>query len=150
MYSFSYPDFYSKRQDPIYIYGFALAHFALLSVGLGLVVPSWFDSLIPPQRRNEGHIPYAPCVTLDPDELRERQRLEAGAGDQIAGISDEQGARRATGQGDSAPTADGRVGSDGKAMADKAGAGGPGLDRTSSSEQEPAMRLAGEKPADVR
>lgn len=94
VYSFSYPDFYSKRQDPIYIYGFALAHCALVITALGLVIPRWLDSLIPPQRRNEGHIPYAPLVTLDPDELREKQRLEAGAADILAEASVGSDARR--------------------------------------------------------
>jgi solute carrier family 6 GABA transporter-like protein 1 len=66
VYSFSYPNFInsgsplSGRQNPLHIMG-------------------WFDVFIPPNRRNEGHIPYAPMVTQDPDEMN--QGVESGLGE---------------------------------------------------------------------
>jgi hypothetical protein len=35
------------------------------------MVPRWFDVFIPPTRRNEGHIPYAPMVTQNPDDMNQ-------------------------------------------------------------------------------
>ncbi|KAH7018263.1 uncharacterized protein B0I36DRAFT_297829 [Microdochium trichocladiopsis] len=146
VYSFSYPDFYSKRQDPTYIYGFALAHCALLIVALGFVVPRWFDSLIPPPRRNEGHIPYAPLVTLDPDELRERQRLEAGAADIITKASVDSEARRRCSAGDGkAESPDGL-----EAKPATTTRAEIGLGRRSSSEQDTNGVLTNEKQTEVK
>jgi solute carrier family 6 GABA transporter-like protein 1 len=39
------------------------------------MVPRWFDVFIPPGRRNEGHILYAPMVTQNPDM---NQGVESG------------------------------------------------------------------------
>jgi solute carrier family 6 GABA transporter-like protein 1 len=43
------------------------------------MVPRWFDVFIPPNRRMEGHIPYAPMVTQSPDDLN--QGAESGQGE---------------------------------------------------------------------
>jgi solute carrier family 6 GABA transporter-like protein 1 len=56
--------------------GFGVGHIVLLVFLGGFMVPRWFDVFIPPNRRNEGHIPYAPMVTQDPDEMN--QGVESG------------------------------------------------------------------------
>lgn len=43
------------------------------------MVPRWFDVFIPPNRRNEGHISYAPMVTQNPDDMN--QGVESGQGE---------------------------------------------------------------------
>lgn len=84
VYSFSYPDFINSgaplvgRQNPLHIMGFGVGHVVLLLFLLGFMVPRWFDVFIPPNRRNDGHIPYAPMVTQNPDELN--QEAESGEG----------------------------------------------------------------------
>lgn len=69
VYSFSYPAFYAEgRFDPLHIFGFAVAHIALILIFGGMFVPRWFNILIPTHRRGEGKFDYAPCVlhnTLD-------------------------------------------------------------------------------------
>jgi solute carrier family 6 GABA transporter-like protein 1 len=67
IFSFGYPNFYKLRNDPLHIFGFATAHIALVIVGLGVIVPRWFDVLIPTERRNDGEYPYAPCETIERD-----------------------------------------------------------------------------------
>lgn len=47
---------------------------------MGFIVPRWFEVLIPPSRRGEGHLPYAPGVTLDPDDHTHGARPEAEDG----------------------------------------------------------------------
>ena len=51
--------------------GFAVGHVVLLTFLAGFMVPRWFDVFIPPTRRNEGHIPYAPMVTQNPDDMNQ-------------------------------------------------------------------------------
>ena len=82
VYSFSYPNFInsgsplSGKSNPLLIMGFGVGHIELLVFLGGFMVPRWFDVFIPPNRRNEGHIPYAPMVTQDPDEMN--QGVESG------------------------------------------------------------------------
>ena len=59
--------------------GFAVGHVVLLTFLAGFMVPRWFDVFIPPTRRNEGHIPYAPMVTQNPDDMN--QGVESGQGE---------------------------------------------------------------------
>ena len=59
--------------------GFGVGHIVLLLFLGGFMVPRWFDVFIPPTRRNEGHIPYAPMVTQDPDDMN--QGVESGQGE---------------------------------------------------------------------
>lgn len=42
-----------------------MGHIALLIIALGFIVPRWYDVLIPPPRRGEGKIPYAPGVLFE-------------------------------------------------------------------------------------
>lgn len=80
VFSFAYPNFYQTRFEPLHIFGFAVGHIALLLISLGFIVPRWFEVLIPPTRRGEGHLPYAPGVTLDGDEQVQigRREIEGG------------------------------------------------------------------------
>ena len=46
--------------DPMMISGFILAHIGMVIIIAGYILPSWYDSLIPPQRRGEGTEPTVP------------------------------------------------------------------------------------------
>jgi solute carrier family 6 GABA transporter-like protein 1 len=59
--------------------GFGVGHIVLLLFLGGFMVPRWFDVFIPPNRRNEGHIPYAPMVTQNPEDMN--QGVESGQGE---------------------------------------------------------------------
>ncbi|RMJ12906.1 hypothetical protein CDV36_007458 [Fusarium kuroshium] len=87
IYGFAYPAFHDLRDDPLHILGFAIAHICLLLIGLGVLVPRWFDCMIPPTRRNEGKIPYAPNVLLGSTDAQQSDSMEAGEG--IEGSSEE-------------------------------------------------------------
>ncbi|CZS98469.1 related to sodium-and chloride-dependent GABA transporter 1 [Rhynchosporium graminicola] len=81
VYSFSYPAFFKVRNDPMHIFGFAVGHIALVIVGMGVMVPRWFDVFVPVERRDEGRIPYAPGLiggTTDTNATG-RARLEANS-----------------------------------------------------------------------
>lgn len=54
VYSFAYPSFYQLRYDPLHIAGFTLAHFVLVIIVLGFIVPRWYAVFVPPSRRDEG------------------------------------------------------------------------------------------------
>lgn len=87
VFSFSYPNFVasgtplSGKTNPLHILGFGVGHVVLLIFLLGFMVPRWFNVFIPPHRRNEGHIPYAPMVTQNPDEMNET--TESGDGGDV-------------------------------------------------------------------
>ena len=81
VFSFSYPSFYQTRYDPLYILGFAVGHISLLLIAAGFLLPRWFEVLIPPSRRGEGHIPYAPGVILDGDEQCQIGQREEESGE---------------------------------------------------------------------
>ncbi|KAK3703474.1 hypothetical protein LTR37_014464 [Vermiconidia calcicola] len=78
VYSFSYPEFWSLRNDPVYVFGFILAHFCLLAVVLSLLTPRWFDVFVPDNRLLDGVRPYAPGVTDGIIEARSNGRAESG------------------------------------------------------------------------
>ncbi|KAL2855726.1 hypothetical protein BJX68DRAFT_231095 [Aspergillus pseudodeflectus] len=54
IFSFAYPEFHTLRYDPLMITGFILAHFILLAILLGFVIPRYYDVFIPPNRIGEG------------------------------------------------------------------------------------------------
>ncbi|KAI8666173.1 hypothetical protein NCS57_00841400 [Fusarium keratoplasticum] len=87
IYGFAYPAFHDLRDDPLHILGFAIAHICLLLIGLGVLVPRWFDCMIPPKRRDEGKIPYAPNVLLGSTDAQQSDSMEAGEG--VEGSSEE-------------------------------------------------------------
>lgn len=78
MYSFSYPEFWTLRNDPMYIYGFILAHFCLIGVVLSLLAPRFFDVFVPTDRQLDGVRPYAPNVTEGLIEGETLNQAEAG------------------------------------------------------------------------
>lgn len=78
IYSFSYPAFNTLKYDPLHIAGFTLAHFSLIIIALGFIVPRFFNVFIPPMRRDEGKhetIANVPHGTLDAEKDR---RIENG------------------------------------------------------------------------
>ncbi|KAL2683019.1 hypothetical protein Neosp_007481 [[Neocosmospora] mangrovei] len=87
IYGFAYPAFHDLRDDPLHILGFAIAHICLLLIGLGVLVPRWYDCMIPPKRRDEGNIPYAPNVLLGSTDAQQSDSMEAGEG--VEGSSEE-------------------------------------------------------------
>ncbi|KAK1658660.1 Sodium:neurotransmitter symporter family protein [Colletotrichum godetiae] len=63
IFSFSYPNFYAKnRMDPLHIAGFAFMHKVLVSSLVGLIIPRWFNILIPENKKLEGDDPVMPGV----------------------------------------------------------------------------------------
>ena len=75
---FSYPAFYQLRDDPLHILGFGVAHIALVLIGVGVTAPRWFDVLIPPHRREEGKIDYAPNVVMGTIDSHQADAMENG------------------------------------------------------------------------
>ena len=65
------------RSDPLTIFAFAVAHFAMLTVVSTLVFPRWMDPLIPSDRREEGNRTYAPQTILGADDIRLLTGVEA-------------------------------------------------------------------------
>ena len=86
IFGFSYPSFYKLREDPLHILGFGVAHICLLIIGFGIIAPRWFDILIPPTRRGEGKIPYAPNVVLGSEDSQQSDSAENGTSE--VGISE--------------------------------------------------------------
>lgn len=76
--SFTYPSFMDARYNPMHIFGFTLAHLAVLCIVSTLVFPRWIDPLVPTERRNEGDRSYAPQVTLGVDDVRVASGVEVG------------------------------------------------------------------------
>lgn len=80
--SLEYPVFRSDySKDPIYIFGFAVAHFALLSAVAGFIVPRWFNVFIPKDRRGDGDKPYEVNVPLEPFMHETEDALEGASSD---------------------------------------------------------------------
>ena len=51
--------------DPIMIYGFSIVHLVLPTIVLGLLMPSWFNWIIPSAKIPLGEKPVAPMETMD-------------------------------------------------------------------------------------
>ncbi|KAF2452336.1 putative sodium/chloride dependent neurotransmitter transporter [Lineolata rhizophorae] len=83
VFSFAYPEFYTLRDDPVYIFGFIIAHFGILLVGIGFILPKWFDVFVPAERRNEGYKTYAPNVLMGTIEAESDDRLEASSDEKV-------------------------------------------------------------------
>ena len=80
VYSFSYPEFWSLRNDPVYVFGFILAHFCLIAVVVGLITPRWLDVFVPDHRQEDGMRTYAPNVTEGIIEAENADKVESGVG----------------------------------------------------------------------
>ncbi|KAF9872155.1 Sodium: neurotransmitter symporter family protein [Colletotrichum karsti] len=63
IFSFAYPNFYAtKRWDPLHIAGFTFMHVVLVASLVGLVMPRWFNVLVPTSKRTQGNYPIMPGV----------------------------------------------------------------------------------------
>ena len=51
--------------DPIMIYGFSITHLVVPTVVLGILMPSWFNWIIPSDKIARGDKPVAPMETID-------------------------------------------------------------------------------------
>lgn len=80
VFSFGYPEFYTLRNDPPYIFGFILAHIVILSVLLGFTLPRYLDVFIPPGREMDGVKNYGPNVTEGLVEAEAVREAESGSG----------------------------------------------------------------------
>lgn len=72
VFSFAYPEFYSLRYDPMMIAGFILAHFCLLLILLGVILPRYYNIFVPRHRRAEGTeetIPQQPKQSGAPSDF---------------------------------------------------------------------------------
>jgi len=81
VFSFSYPDFYQSRMDPLHILGFTISHVALIMVGVGYILPAWFDPIVPEHRKLEGDMPTAPGVNNSVVEAQMDDLVESGMGE---------------------------------------------------------------------
>jgi solute carrier family 6 GABA transporter-like protein 1 len=79
IFSFGYPQFYALRNDPVYIFGFIVSHFILITIGLGFIVPRWFDVFVPAHRREDGQRPTAPNVLSGVVEAERDGGMEVGS-----------------------------------------------------------------------
>ncbi|CAM1501348.1 Fc.00g105100.m01.CDS01 [Cosmosporella sp. VM-42] len=62
--SFAYPAFTKKRQDPLQVFAFVIAHCIMTITAIGFIVPRWFDVFIPAEKRHSSDTIYAPQVTM--------------------------------------------------------------------------------------
>jgi solute carrier family 6 GABA transporter-like protein 1 len=77
--SLAYPTFQEVNNDPLYIIGFIVAHFLLLWIVVGWLVPSWFDVFVIHERRDDWKQPYAPNVLRETmDDRDDEQSSENG------------------------------------------------------------------------
>lgn len=78
--SLTYPGFKEVDNDPIYVFGFVIAHFTMVLVVLGFLVPRWFNPFIVPERRDEWKQPYAPNQLRGITDAMNSDAMEAGSG----------------------------------------------------------------------
>lgn len=76
VFSFSYPNFYELRNDPLHVLGFGVGHIGLILIFGGFIVPKWYDVFIPPSRRGEGKVLYGAGVDADIEEMERNAALE--------------------------------------------------------------------------
>lgn len=79
IFSLAYPTFDTHKSDPLQIYGFIIAHFLLLWVVAGFVMPRWFGVFIVHERRDDWKQPYAPNVLRDTTEGEVADSMEAAS-----------------------------------------------------------------------
>ncbi|KAL8994991.1 MAG: hypothetical protein Q9169_005190 [Polycauliona sp. 2 TL-2023] len=78
--SFGYPQFYTKRQDPLHIAAFALVHGIMIITAVGFIVPRWFDVFIPPNKLREAADMYTPTTGMVEPQSTGMQDHEKGYG----------------------------------------------------------------------
>ena len=82
VYSFAYPEFWTLRNDPVYVFGFILAHICLVAMVVSVIAPRFFDVFVPVDRRDDGVREYAPNVTEGLLDAEAIERSESGSGDE--------------------------------------------------------------------
>ncbi|KAI7544223.1 SNF-domain-containing protein [Hortaea werneckii] len=88
VYSFAYPEFWTLRNDPVYVFGFILAHICLVAMVVSVIAPRFFDVFVPVDRRDDGVREYAPNVTEGLLDAEAIERSESGSGDEKRSSSD--------------------------------------------------------------
>lgn len=80
VFSFGYPEFYTLRNDPVYIFGFILAHIVIAAILIAFLVPRWAKVIVPVERRHEGQKPVSVgnVLTVDND-VEDAQKIRAVA-----------------------------------------------------------------------
>ncbi|KAL8748358.1 MAG: hypothetical protein Q9184_007363 [Pyrenodesmia sp. 2 TL-2023] len=79
VYSLSYPEFWTLRNDPVYVFGFILAHFCLIFAVVSLVLPRYYDVFVPKHRLDDGKRVAAPCVLENLLEAEVDDSAETGS-----------------------------------------------------------------------
>ncbi|KAL9022169.1 MAG: hypothetical protein Q9185_000569 [Variospora sp. 1 TL-2023] len=79
VYSLSYPEFWTLRNDPVYVFGFILAHFCLVFAVVSLVLPKYFDVFVPMHRLDDGKRLAAPGVNANILEAEINDSAETGS-----------------------------------------------------------------------
>ena len=51
--------------DPIMIYGFSVTHLVVPTIVIGVLMPRWFNWIIPSDKIARGEKPVAPMETID-------------------------------------------------------------------------------------
>lgn len=75
-------EFYGLRNDPVYVFGFSIAHIVIACVLLAFLFPRWAKVIVPYERRHEGQKPVATGIVLTVDnELEDATRIKAVAED---------------------------------------------------------------------
>jgi len=82
VFSFGYPEFYTLRNDPVYIVGFIIAHIVIAGVVVALLVPRWAAVIVPYENRHDGRKPVAPGVILTPgNDIEDAREVRTVAGE---------------------------------------------------------------------
>ena len=68
-----------RRNDPLHIFGFIIAHLIVFSVIFSAIIPASLNTFIPVNRREEGRRAYAPQVLCGMDDIRVTEGIEAGS-----------------------------------------------------------------------
>ncbi|KAL3476012.1 hypothetical protein BJX99DRAFT_270819 [Aspergillus californicus] len=85
IFSFAYPEFHTLRYDPLMITGFILAHFILLAILLGGVLPRYYDVFIPEGRVGEGEKRVAELASGEYVDGDEHRRVGSAEGEEVLG-----------------------------------------------------------------
>ncbi|KAL9001696.1 MAG: hypothetical protein Q9188_005341 [Gyalolechia gomerana] len=79
VYSLAYPEFWTLRNDPVYVFGFILAHFCLVFAVASLILPRYFDVFVPKHRLDDGKRVAAPGVIENLLEAEADDLAETGS-----------------------------------------------------------------------
>lgn len=79
VYSLAYPEFWTLRNDPVYVFGFTLAHFCLVFAVVSLILPRYFDVFVPVHRLDDGKRVAAPGVIENLLEAEADDLAETGS-----------------------------------------------------------------------